>query len=135
MTPLPDTDHHVVLQFVIAILIASCAASEDDAHAHVQKQFKKEDGKGHFEYGFDITNGIGAGEAGDEHQVKGEYHFVSKEGVPVKVSYTADERGYRPNSDLLPTPPPTPEAILKALAYIQAHPRKEEQSPKPQRRH
>ncbi|EDW31377.1 GL10999 [Drosophila persimilis] len=111
------------------LLVAACTATDDDAHAHVEKQYKKEDGHGKFSYGYDITNGIGAGEAGDEHQVHGEYHFTSKEGLPVKVSYTADENGYHPHGDLLPTPPPTPEAILRALAYIDAHPHKEEPRP------
>ncbi|XP_017125547.1 larval cuticle protein 4-like [Drosophila elegans] len=111
------------------LLIGVCVANDDDAHAHVANQYKKEDGHGKFSYGFDLTNGIGAGEAGDEHQVHGEYHFTSKEGLPVKVSYTADEHGYHPHGDLLPTPPPTPVAILKALAYIDAHPQREQHRP------
>ncbi|KAH8308834.1 hypothetical protein KR059_002093, partial [Drosophila kikkawai] len=119
----------ILLQLAFVLLIGGCVATDDDAHAHVAKQYKQEDGHGKFSYGFDITNGIGAGEAGDEHQVNGEYHFISKEGVPVKVSYTADEHGYHPHGDLLPTPPPTPEAILRALAYIDAHPKREEQHP------
>ncbi|KAH8321281.1 hypothetical protein KR074_000211, partial [Drosophila pseudoananassae] len=123
--------YNILSQLAIFLVIGACAASDDDAHAHVANQFKKEDGHGRFSYGFDITNGIGADEAGDEHQVKGEYHFTSKEGQPVKVSYTADENGYHPHGDLLPTPPPTPEAILKALAYIDSHPRWEPRSVHP----
>lgn len=102
------------------------AATDDDSHAHVDTDYKKDDGHGHFEYAYGITNGIGADEAGDEKEVHGEYHFISKDGVPVKVSYTADAAGFHPHGDLLPTPPPTPEAILKALAYIESHPNKEE---------
>ncbi|XP_034652650.1 larval cuticle protein 4-like [Drosophila subobscura] len=120
---------YLALVLLVAACTATATSSDDDAHAHVEKQYKKEDGHGKFSYGYDITNGIGAGEAGDEHQVHGEYHFTSKEGLPVKVSYTADENGYHPHGDLLPTPPPTPEAILRALAYIDAHPHKEEPRP------
>ncbi|KAH8370166.1 hypothetical protein KR093_002461, partial [Drosophila rubida] len=118
--------------FLVMLLIAVSCAHDDDAHAHAQES-KKDDGHGNFAYKFDITNGIGAEEAGDEHNnVHGQFHFVSKEGLPIEVSYTADENGYHPHGDSLPTPPPTPEAILKALAYIEAHPRKEPQS-QPQR--
>lgn len=114
------------LFLVAALLIAISCAHDDDAHAKAEET-KKDDGHGNFAYKFDITNGIGAEEAGDAHNnVHGQYHFVSKEGVPVAVSYTADEHGYHPHGDALPTPPPTPEAILKALAYIDAHPHKEE---------
>ncbi|XP_030557986.1 larval cuticle protein 4-like [Drosophila novamexicana] len=119
--------------FLIAVLLISASwARDDDAHAKAEEH-KKEDGHGNFAYSYDITNGIGAQEAGDAHNnVHGQFHFVSKEGVPVQVSYTADENGYHPQGDSLPTPPPTPEAILKALAYIEAHPPKEEAKPRPQ---
>ncbi|ALC40828.1 maker24 [Drosophila busckii] len=120
---------HCIL--LLAFALAVCHAHDDDAHAHAQES-KKEDGHGNFAYSYDITNGIGAQEAGDDHNhVHGQYHFVSKEGLPVAISYTADENGYHPHGDLLPTPPPTPEAILKALAYIEAHPHKEQQHPRP----
>ncbi|XP_017061756.1 pupal cuticle protein Edg-78E-like [Drosophila ficusphila] len=116
----------------LILLIGACVANDDDAHARVANQYKKEDGHGKFAYGFDITNGIGVGEAGNEHQVHGEYHFKSKEGQPVKISYTADENGYHPHGDLLPTPPPTPAAILKALAYIDSHSHRDQHSqPRP----
>ncbi|XP_002063378.3 pupal cuticle protein Edg-78E [Drosophila willistoni] len=124
------------LAVIVSLCVVACLAIEDDAHAHVDKAYKKEDGHGHFSYGYEITNGIGADESGDEHQVKGEFHFVSKEGKPIKITYTADENGYHPQGDLLPTPPPIPEAILRNnLAYIKAHPRKEEQQSASHRRH
>ncbi|XP_034479195.1 pupal cuticle protein Edg-78E-like [Drosophila innubila] len=113
---------HVLL---LTLLIAVSFAHDDDAHAHAEES-KKEDGHGNFNYMYEITNGIGAKEAGDEHRVTGGFHFVTPDGKPVGITYTADEHGYQPHGDALPTPPPTPEAILKALAYIEAHPHKEE---------
>ncbi|KAM7344044.1 pupal cuticle protein Edg-78E-like [Cochliomyia hominivorax] len=112
---------------LLVSLIAIVVASDDDAHAHVNKDYKNDDGHGHFAYGYDITNGIGADEAGDEAEVHGEFHFTTKDGVPVRVSYTADANGYHPHGDLLPTAPPTPPAILKALEYIKTHKKVEEQ--------
>ena len=102
-------------------------AIDDDAHAHVNKDYKKDDGHGHFSYGYDTTNGIAADESGDQTAVQGEFNYVTKEGVQVKVSYTADANGYHPHGDLLPTPPPIPAAILKSLEYNKSHHKADQQ--------
>lgn len=56
----------------------------------------------------------------------GNFGYQSPEGVPVQISYVADENGYQPIGNVLPTPPPTPypipPAIARALEYIAAHP-------------
>ncbi|CAH0724192.1 unnamed protein product, partial [Brenthis ino] len=48
-------------------------------------------------------------------QVSGSYSYISDDGQTYSISYTADENGYHPVGDHLPTPPPIPEAILKSL--------------------
>ncbi|KAI4456122.1 cuticle protein [Holotrichia oblita] len=58
--------------------------------------------------------------------VSGKYSYVDAEGVPHVVTYTADETGYHPEGDTLPVAPPIPEAIARALQYIQEHPYVEE---------
>lgn len=55
------------------------------------------------------SNGIDLDAEGDEH---GHYEYISPEGEHIRVDYAADEHGYHPVSDVLPTPPPTPRAIL-----------------------
>ncbi|XP_034476709.1 larval cuticle protein 4-like [Drosophila innubila] len=62
----------------------------------------------------------------DEHGViHGTSSWVSPEGEHIKFTYVADENGYQPQGDVIPTPPPTPELILKALAYLESHPSKD----------
>nr|XP_027221024.1 endocuticle structural glycoprotein SgAbd-1-like [Penaeus vannamei] len=48
--------------------------------------------------------------AGDAQgsKTKGAYYFTHPDGTVHKVTYVADENGFRPSSDLLPSPPRTP---------------------------
>lgn len=62
-----------------------------------------------------------AGEA-----VQGSFEYTDPDGNVVSISYTADENGYRPSGDVLPTPPPIPAAIARALKYLAEHPYVEE---------
>uniref|UniRef100_A0A1B0GBG1 Uncharacterized protein n=1 Tax=Glossina morsitans morsitans TaxID=37546 RepID=A0A1B0GBG1_GLOMM len=114
--------------YVVAALLACVAAApvDEDVHAEV-KELKSDVRADGFDFTLDTTNHIHEQASGDAHgNIHGDFEWVSPEGVHVKVAYVADEEGYHPSSDLLPTPPPVPEAILKALEYLKAHPQKEE---------
>lgn len=79
---------------------------------------------GSYNYAYETSNGISASEQGTGgEQASGSYSYVSPEGENIRVSYTADADGFKP--DNLPQPPPIPEAILKALEYIAANPPQE----------
>lgn len=84
-----------------------------------------------FKYAYEFSNSIKAQQegtlSGDALVEKGQYSYTSPEGEQVSVQYVADENGYQVVSanPPLPTPPPIPDYILKAIAYIQAHPPKE----------
>ncbi|XP_075167449.1 larval cuticle protein 2-like [Haematobia irritans] len=115
----------VVLFACVAYTLAA-GASNDDVHAEV-KDFKADVRADGFDYLLDTTNTIHQQASGDDHgNIHGSYEYVSPEGEHIKVSYVADEHGYQPDSALLPTPPPIPDAILKGLEYIKAHPPKDE---------
>ncbi|XP_061396106.1 larval cuticle protein 2-like [Musca vetustissima] len=101
-------------------------SSGDEVHADI-KNFVSDVNDHGFQYAYDTTNNIHAAASGDEHgDHRGDFSWISPEGEHIAVQYVADENGYQPSSALLPTPPPIPEAILKALEYIRTHPPKEE---------
>lgn len=50
----------------------------------------------------------------------GEYSYEAPDGTIVNVQYTADEHGFRPVGDHIPTTPPVPLEIQKGLDQIYA---------------
>ncbi|KAJ8920383.1 hypothetical protein NQ315_005249 [Exocentrus adspersus] len=77
-------------------------------------------GDGSYRYEYETANHIAAQESGrlvsqDSSEVQGSYSYLAPNGQTITVQYIADENGFRPAGDHLPTPPPIPEAILKSL--------------------
>lgn len=71
-----------------------------------------------FAYSYDTSNGIHADENGtayDGVKAQGSYSYTGDDGKVYTIVYTADENGFQPRGDHLPTPPPIPEAILRVI--------------------
>ncbi|XP_050301575.1 uncharacterized protein LOC126739800 [Anthonomus grandis grandis] len=87
-------------------------------------------GDGSYKTEYETANGIQAQEQGQPQAngevVQGSFSYTSPEGEKIGVSYTADETGYHPQGDNIPTPPPVPDAILKSIEYNNAHPEEED---------
>lgn len=72
---------------------------------------------------FEAGNGIKAEEKGRQKEladgagtvVEGSFSYPGPDGNLISITYTADENGFVPKGDHLPTPPPIPEQIRKAL--------------------
>uniref|UniRef100_A0A1I8NQN3 Uncharacterized protein n=1 Tax=Stomoxys calcitrans TaxID=35570 RepID=A0A1I8NQN3_STOCA len=113
------------MKFLIALtcILAVVAANENanvlrnDAEVNVEN----------FKYALELDNSVNTQQEGSLNGgnwvVKGSYKFTSPEGEEVSVQYTADENGYHVDAaqPVLPTPPPIPEHILKAIKYIEVH--------------
>ncbi|XP_061384885.1 endocuticle structural glycoprotein SgAbd-8-like isoform X2 [Danaus plexippus] len=50
--------------------------------------------------------------------IEGQYQYIAPDGQVIRVLYTADEFGFHPTGDHLPTPPPIPPQIQRALDYV-----------------
>ncbi|KAK0160908.1 hypothetical protein PV328_008265 [Microctonus aethiopoides] len=81
---------------------------------------------GSFQYSFRGENGIfveangqpgqsASGEDGPPTIISGRFEYLSEDGTPIIVTYTADENGFHPEGDHLPTPHPIPEAIARSI--------------------
>ncbi|XP_063702528.1 endocuticle structural glycoprotein ABD-4-like [Culicoides brevitarsis] len=91
---------------------------------------------GSYKYAYETGNGIIAEQEGylknpgteEEAQVaQGFYQYIGDDGQVYRVEYVADENGFQPRGDHLPTPPPIPPAIQRALEYLATLPATTEQ--------
>jgi Insect cuticle protein len=90
--------------------------------------------KMNFTCSYETANGIKAQETGtlkkatgpdtsDVIIADGSYSYTAPDGTLISLTYKADdEGGFQPVGDHLPTPPPIPPAIQKALDYIASLP-------------
>ncbi|XP_055590150.1 endocuticle structural glycoprotein SgAbd-3-like [Uranotaenia lowii] len=81
---------------------------------------------GKFRYSYEGGDGTRASQDGQQIFVnnnagtatQGQYTYQGDDGKTYTVSYIADENGYRASADHLPTPPPVPAPIARALAFL-----------------
>ncbi|XP_037941026.1 endocuticle structural glycoprotein SgAbd-8 [Teleopsis dalmanni] len=94
---------------------------------------------GSYKYSYETGNGIIAEEEGylknagtdaEGQLAQGFFSYTSPEGIPIRLTYLSDDGGFQPQGDHLPTPPPIPPAIQKALAYLATAPPPQDQ-PRP----
>ncbi|XP_057320669.1 endocuticle structural glycoprotein SgAbd-4-like [Microplitis mediator] len=127
------------LMIVIAIapIALSAAAPAEDVIPIVSQTQDGPNPDGSYKYAYESGNGIKASEEGNvanpdsdnaAMQATGEYSYRGDDGQQISVKYTANEEGFKPVGDHLPTAPPIPELIQKALDWIAAHPSKEDQN-------
>lgn len=86
-------------------------------------------GDGTYHFSYETENGIKAEERGEVKNkgtdneipsVSGSYSYTAPDGQVITVTYIADENGFQPMGDHLPTPPPIPPEIQASLDMIAA---------------
>ncbi|KAE8573246.1 endocuticle structural glycoprotein SgAbd-2 [Halyomorpha halys] len=102
-----------------------------EAFARILKNDQETQFDGNFNYAYETENGISGQAQGtlknpgtqDEAQViTGSYSYTAPDGTPVRINFIADEGGFRAEGDAIPTPPPIPVEIARALDYIRSLP-------------
>nr|XP_045621361.1 cuticle protein AMP4-like isoform X1 [Procambarus clarkii] len=119
-----------VLQVVLACLVAAAAAAPQfSQNFNVQevrrpvailRDERQDNGDGSFTYEFEAENGIvvnAEGSRGSQGQsnIQGVFRYPLLDGTVAEVRYIADENGYQPQSDLIPTPHPLPAHALEQI--------------------
>lgn len=105
------------------ILVTLCVGIyADSKNIPILRQIFDIDPDGTYNYAFETGNLLFAEEQGywkemDIHVKKGQYQYTSPEGQIVRITYTADENGFQPQGAELPTPPPIPPLIKRALEF------------------
>ncbi|XP_052872731.1 cuticle protein CP14.6-like [Anopheles cruzii] len=119
---------------IVGLVVAVAAGPLDhhhqqnpEAQATILKYENVLQDDGHYHWNYETSNGIAAHEEGlGGHSANGAFSYTGPDGVLYRVTYVADEGGFRPQGDHLPTPPPTPEHVFQTLEQIRANPPKDQ---------
>jgi hypothetical protein len=104
-------------------------AIRSNTYADILRQEFDNPGDGNYRFAYELSDGTQFEESGqlkppnnenpEGIQVKqGSYRYVSPEGEQIQTGYLADENGFQPQGAHLPTPPPIPPEIARALEII-----------------
>ncbi|CAK1553607.1 unnamed protein product [Leptosia nina] len=119
----------ILLMCVVAATLAAPQKPADQVIAILKQEFDQQ-ADGSYVYSYETENGIKADETGtlkkasgpDSNDVivaQGAFSYTAPDGTVINLNYVADdENGFRPEGAHLPTPPPIPPAIQKALDYL-----------------
>lgn len=110
-------------------MVVYCLGQKSEQSAKTVRELNDINPDGSFNYAFETENQIFAEAQGflkDEKTqvIQGQYQFTSPEGQVIRLVYVADEDGFHPQGEHLPTPPPIPPAIQRALDYLARLPQK-----------
>ncbi|XP_029708854.1 endocuticle structural glycoprotein ABD-4 [Aedes albopictus] len=123
-----------VLLVTVCMAMALAAPQRTEAEAEIVAQDSNIDPDGSYQYSYETANGIRGQEQGtlkrasspdtsDVIIASGSITYTAPDGQVISLSYAADdENGFQPQGDHLPTPPPIPPQIQKALDYLASLP-------------
>ncbi|KAM0724989.1 Endocuticle structural glycoprotein SgAbd-1 [Formica fusca] len=94
---------------------------------------------GNYVNNFETSNGISHQETGQPKQVdnenpvvsQGQDAYVAPDGQQVSISWVADENGFQVQGSHIPTAPPIPPEIQRALEWNAAHPEEDDGGQRP----
>ncbi|XP_063598363.1 cuticle protein AMP1A-like [Penaeus indicus] len=108
----------IVLACLIAVAVAAPQLQEREVVLLRDDRIANEDGT--FSYALEADNGINTavegavGSAGQINQA-GSYTLTLEDGTQAVVTFVANENGFQPQSNILPTPHPLPAHVYELL--------------------
>ncbi|XP_051174452.1 endocuticle structural glycoprotein SgAbd-8-like [Leptopilina boulardi] len=123
---------HLVI--LLAALVAVTLAQQQSGSTPIPIIRQSQEGPnpdGSYKWSYEAGNGIAAEEEGhvknagsdnEAMEAVGQFSYTDPEGNKIQLEYIANEEGFQPKGAHLPTPPPIPPEILKALEWNAAHP-------------
>ncbi|KAF2882200.1 hypothetical protein ILUMI_23967 [Ignelater luminosus] len=116
----------IITVVVLTTVLGATVSSKESVK--IVRQINNVYPDGTYNHAFETENEIYAEEQGfiknpsDDNNgiqtIQGQFQYQSPEGQVMKLIYVADENGFQPQAEYLPTPPPIPPLIEKALKYL-----------------
>ncbi|XP_068203863.1 cuticle protein AM1199-like [Palaemon carinicauda] len=111
----------IVLACLAAVALAAPAPDEDTSSS-VERDERVDHGDGNFRYAFELDDGTAVEAVGRPREeggisIEGSYRYVHPDGESVEVTYLADENGFQPSGDILPTPHPLPAHAIEQIRF------------------
>ncbi|KAL5287372.1 hypothetical protein ACFFRR_008336 [Megaselia abdita] len=112
-----------VLIFSLSLVFSAKLGKNEEVNVVRSEQSIQSDS---YKFSYELDNGVKAEESGhlnedEEFLIHGSFEYTSPEGDKIALQYTADKNGFQPQGAHLPTPPPIPEIILRAVEYLTSH--------------
>nr|XP_021207423.1 cuticular protein RR-1 motif 37 isoform X1 [Bombyx mori] len=119
---------------LVAAALAAPQPQKSDQTAEIIKQDFDQQVDGSYQFSYETDNGIKAEETGslkkasgpdasDVIIAQGAFSYTAPDGTVISLNYVADDDGgFKPEGAHLPTPPPIPPAIQKALDFLATAP-------------
>ncbi|XP_066941905.1 cuticle protein AM1199-like [Macrobrachium rosenbergii] len=114
----------IIFACLAAVALAAPQFLEADTSASIEKDERFDLGDGNFRYAFELSDGTvveASGTPGEEGgvNIEGSYRYVHPDGDVVEITYVADERGFRPVGDVIPTPHPLPAHAIEQIRFAE----------------
>jgi len=118
---------YLVLAIFLGVAAARPQGNQKNEDVVILRSEFEDKGDGTFSWASETSDGTkheqsgylkNVGTENEGISISGSYQYYSPEGDLYSLKYLADENGFQPEGSHLPTPPPVPEAIQKALEII-----------------
>ncbi|KAK4304210.1 hypothetical protein Pmani_023844 [Petrolisthes manimaculis] len=105
-------------------VVAAAAPQLAPLPVAILRDDRQDNGDGNFQYIFETENGIAVESSGTpgiqgQSNMQGSFRYTLDDGRVVEVRYIADENGFQPQSDWLPTPHPLPLHAQEQIRFAE----------------